>query len=445
MKSMKKLVWAEGIFLGQQHLQTWDRQLERHQHLRQRLSSPFNWGIISMAIDHEALLLGRCQLSQLTALFQDGRYIEHRTSDDEKLTCELSSPGGEALGIYLAIPANEHVAGISGYPQRGQISGWIADYDEVEDHYDGNRIKEVLLARPNLLLITDQEALGSFLSIKIAEVTHQGDRRYQLVESFIPSVCRIGASPTLVQYLGRVIETLNAKRKQIEAARADNDGGVAAFATQDPVNHALLRNLNTLIPQLRHLRHCSDLHPEQLYRELCMVAGAFCTFHDNATIDTIPLYDHSDLTSVFSSLEKMFSLLLELQTTVRSAILELNQENPNLLYCNGIDQQLFNRETFFLEVLFDDDDPNWIVDFARQVKITTHSNINMVISSALPGVRLVHTQRPPAKLSTRSGCEYFRLDARGDFWELIVTEKSIAIYRPHVFNSAEIRLVTVEE
>ena len=112
-----------------------------------------------------------------------------------------------------------------------------------------------------------------------------------------------------------------------------------------------------------------------------MVAGAFCTFHDNATIDTIPLYDHSDLTSVFSSLEKMFSLLLELQTTVRSAILELNQENPNLLYCNGIDQQLFNRETFFLEVLFDDDDPNWIVDFARQVKITTHSNINMVISS----------------------------------------------------------------
>ena len=125
MKSMKKLVWAEGIFLGQQHLQTWDRQLERHQHLRQRLSSPFNWGIISMAIDHEALLLGRCQLSQLTALFQDGRYIEHRTSDDEKLTCELSSPGGEALGIYLAIPANEHVAGISGYPSEGRSAAGL--------------------------------------------------------------------------------------------------------------------------------------------------------------------------------------------------------------------------------------------------------------------------------------------------------------------------------
>ena len=213
---MKKIVWAEGIFLGQQHLQTWNQQLERYQHQRQRLSTPFDWGVISMAVDHEALTMGRFRLTQIRALFQDGRFVEKSTDNDHDLACELSSPGGEPLSVYLALPANQHVAGISGYPQRGQMSGWIADYHEQEDLYDGNRVKEVLLARPNMMLLTDEEALSSFLSLKIAEVVHQGDDRYQLVTRFIPTTCRIAASSTLIQALERVIETLNAKRKEIE-------------------------------------------------------------------------------------------------------------------------------------------------------------------------------------------------------------------------------------
>ncbi len=442
---MKKIVWAEGIFLGQQHLQMWDQQLERYIHLRQQLGSPFAWGIITMTIDLEALTLGRFQLTQVSALFQDGRYIEHHSRDDHELACDLTGPGGVPLSIYLTIPANQHVSGISGYPQRSQASGWEADYRKVEDLYDGNRVKEVLLARPNLMLTTDQNALDSCLSLKIAEVKHQGDGRYQLQEGFIPAICRVGASPTLRQSLERISETLNAKRKQIEAVRADCDGGMAAFAERDPNNHALLRQLNALIPQLRHLRNCPDFHPEQLYRELCLVAGAFCTFQDKTSIDDIPAYNHSDLTRVFSELEKMLGLLLALKTAPAKAHLELVQESPNLLYCHGIPQDLFSRDTFFLEVRFDDDNPNWIVDFARQAKVTAHSSISMVINSALPGVKLIHTQRPPAKLSTRTGCEYFRLEARGDFWATITTEKSLAVYRPYAFSRAEINIVTVEE
>ena len=325
---MKKIVWAEGIFLGQQHLQAWDQQLENNQQQRQRIGSPFEWGLISMSVDHEALAMGRFRLLQIRALFQDGRFVEKRNSDNYELACELSSPGGDPLAIYLAVPANQHVAGISGYPQRGQMSGWIADYNTIEDLYDGNRVKEVLQARPNLMLMTDQQALGSFLHIKIAEVVHRGDNRYQLVTRFVPPTCRIAASPTLVQGLERIIETLNAKRKQIEAARKDCDGGVSAFAERDPNNHALLRNLNTFIPQLRHLQSWPDLHPEQLYRELCMVAGAFCTFQDATSIDTIPSYDHSDLTRVFSALDSMLSVLLELKTKTRTTSLDLVQESP---------------------------------------------------------------------------------------------------------------------
>jgi type VI secretion system protein ImpJ len=441
---MSKIVWAEGVFLSQQHFQTWDNQLERAQYIRQTLINPFSWGIISLSVDQDALDLGRFQVLDASAIFQDGRLVHYQATTDQPLTCELDAPGGDTLGVYLALPANNHVAGISGYQQRSQMSGWLADYQEIQDSFDANRKREILLAKPNLQLMADEKALSSFITLKIAEVIHDGDQRYRLIDTYIPPLCRIAASPVLIQRLNRIIETLNAKRKQIEASREGCDGGAAGFARTDPNNHALLQSLNSMIPQLKHLLRHSGLHPEQLYCLLCLVASSFCTYHNKATIDNMPPYDHEDLTQVFHKLDTILSTLLELNTTAKSTSIVLQKETANLLSSTNIAPSLFHSETFFIEALFEADDPNWITDFARQVKVTARSVIETSVASALPGVRLVHTQRPPTKLATRSGCEYFRLEARGDFWEQIIKESSLAIYLPHSFSASDIKLVTVE-
>jgi type VI secretion system protein ImpJ len=442
---MTKIVWAEGVFLSQQHFQAWDHQVERSQHIRQLLVNPFSWGVISLTIDPEALELGRFQVLEVSALFQDGRLVNHQNAVDTPLACDLDAPGGDALGVYLALPANNHVESISGYPKQSRISGWIADYRETEDRFDANRKREILMARPNLHLLTDAKALDPFISIKIAEVVHDGDQRYRLMAPYIPPACRISASRPLVQKARRIVESLNAKRKQIEHAREGCDGGPSGFAASDPNNHALLQSLNSILPQLNHLANNPDLHPEYLYRQLCQAAGALCTYHNQATIDSIPAYRHEDLTTVFQELDSLLSLLLELETTAKATSLVLNKETDCLLSCNNVQNAMFSRETFFLEVLFDADDPNWITDFGRQVKVASRSVIDTSVTSALPGVRLIHTQRPPAKLATRSGCEYFRMEPRGDFWNQMTEEGSIAVYLPRPFNTANIKIVTVEE
>jgi type VI secretion system protein ImpJ len=442
---MSKIVWAEGVFLSQQHFQSWDNQIERSQSLRQFLINPFFWGIISLSIDQDALERGRFQVLEVSAMFQDGRVVNHQSSVDVPLSCDLDAPGGDALGVYLALPANNHVGGISGYPQQSQISGWVADYRQIEDCFDANRKREILLAKPNLHLLTDEKALGPFLSIKIAEVVHDGDQRYRMIDTYIPPVCRLSASQPLVQRLRRIVETLNARRKQIENTREGCDGGPAGFAGSAPSNHALLLSLNSILPQLNHLAKNPDLHPELLYRQLCEAAGAFCTYHNKATIDSIPPYQHDNLSQVFQKLDALLSLLLEMSTTAKATALVLEKETDFLLSCNDIQSDLFDKETFFIEALFDADDPNWITDFARQVKVTARNVIETSVASALPGVRLIHTQRPPAKLSTRSGCEYFRLETRGDFWNQMRDEGSLAIYLPHPFHNANIKIVTVEE
>jgi type VI secretion system protein ImpJ len=442
---MSKIIWAEGVFLSQQHFQVWDKQLERSQYLRQFLINPFSWGIISLSIDQEALELGRFQLREASVLFQDGRLVHYQGSVDAPLACDLNAPGGDALPVYLALPANNHVGSISGYPQRSQVSGWVADYQEIEDSFDASRKREVLLAKPNLHLLTDKEALGPFLSIKIAEVVHAGDQRYRLIDTYIPPICRLSASPVLVQRLSRIVETLNTKRKQIETAREGCDGGAAGFGRTDPHNQALLQNLNSILPQLKHLLKNQDLHPEQLYRQLCQVAGTFCSYHNKATIDSIPAYQHDDLTQVFRLFDNLLSLLLELNSTAKATALVLGKETDHLLSCLDIPAHLFREETFFIEALFDAEGPNWITDFARQVKVTARISIETCVASALPGVRLIHTQRPPAKLATRSGCEYFRLEPRGDIWNQMIDEGSLAIYLPHPFSASNIKIVTVEE
>ena len=442
---MNKVVWAEGLFLSQQHFQAWDSQRERAQHMLQSLLNPFCWGVISLAIDQEALSLGRFQLLEARILFQDGRLAAYHSSMDEPLSCELKAPAGEPLAIYLAVPSNQHVAGISGYPQRNQASGWLANYRDLEDSFDASRKREILLAKPNLHLLSGEQATLPFLRLKIAEVIHDGDHHYRLTEGFIPPVCRIAASPVLLQRLGRIIDTLNAKRKQIEQTRAGCDGGSAQFAKADPGSDNLLRNLNMAIPQLRHLHQNPDLHPEQLYRVLCQSLGAFCTHHSELTIDFIPPYNQEELAQIFQRLEGMLTSLLEIKSTSKPSSLDLERESSSLLCCYEIPEAVFSQHTFFLEALYESDDPNWISDFARQVKVTPRSVMETVVATALPGVRLIHTQRPPAKLSTRSGYEYFRLEARGDFWAQIKTEGTLAIYLPHLFSTTDVKLVTVEE
>ena len=442
---MNKVVWAEGLFLSQQHFQVWDSQRERAQHMLQTLLNPFCWGIISLAIDQEAMSLGRFQLLEARILFQDGRLAEYHSSVDEPLSCELKAPAGEPLAIYLAVPSNQHVAGISGYPQRSQVSGWLADYRDLEDNFDASRKREILLAKPNLHLLSGEQSTLPFLRLKIAEVTHNGDQHYRLTEGFIPPICKLTASPVLMQRLGRMVDTLNAKRKQIEQTRAGCDGGSAQFAKVDPDSDNLLRHLNMAIPQLRHLQQNPDLHPEQLYRALCQSLGALCTHHSELTIDLIPAYDQDGLTQIFHRLEGMLTSLLEIKSSGKPSSIDLEKESSSLLCCRDIPKGVFSRHTFFLEALYESEDPNWITDFARQVKVTPRSVIETVVATALTGVRLVHTQRPPAKLSTRSGYEYFRLEARGDFWTQIKTEGTLAIYLPHLFSTADIKLVTVEE
>jgi type VI secretion system protein ImpJ len=53
-----------------------------------------------------------------------------------------------------------------------------------------------------------------------------------------------------------------------------------------------------------------------------------------------------------------------------------------------------------------------------------------LISSALPGIPVVHSPRPPASLPVKTGTVYFRLEPGAPAWTAVKASRSLAVYLP---------------
>ena len=102
MKSLRKVIWAEGMFLGQQHFQLWDRYFETYQNLQSRSISPLSWGLLDYEIDTEALENGQFRLNSAQIIFPDGRLVSYDITEDAPLAIDLKGGYSEKIDLYLS-------------------------------------------------------------------------------------------------------------------------------------------------------------------------------------------------------------------------------------------------------------------------------------------------------------------------------------------------------
>ncbi len=179
----QKIVWAEGLFLGQQHFQQWDRVFQRELQQRSQLTTPHCWGLVSLNLLEEALEMGQCRLESITAILPNGQWVVHDSQrDGGPLLCDLTA-GGDRVDVWLALPDNDRVAGINGYREQGRLCAWRADYQEVADEHDPSRTREIIVGKPNLSLLRGDESREHYSSFRLASFEQQGDGRYTRVDS----------------------------------------------------------------------------------------------------------------------------------------------------------------------------------------------------------------------------------------------------------------------
>lgn len=444
MKSLKQVVWSEGMLLGQQHFQLWEDYIHAHQDFQREITAPLGWGVVRAVIDEEALQNGQFQLNDYAIVFSDGTIVQH-DSGQTPLSCKLNADAHGHVSVYLGVPSNEAVSGISGYRDSTQLPGNVGRYTQASDRYDSTRTREVLLSTPNLHLLTDESSRDAFVSFKLADLVSEGNEKYRVAAEYIPPVAHIKASPAILSIVDRLLDVIRAKIRALTDRRRQRSENVAEFSNADVAHFWLLNNLNMTVPELNFLRTQPLQHPERLFLTLSRLAGALSTFSLTYSVESLPRYTHTELGTVFRTLEATLRTLIDTVIPSNFSTIQLKREAESLYSATQFDLQVLDGGTFYLGVKLESQDANWVEQFTKFAKVGSRDAIEMIVGSAMPGVQLRHQHRPPAQVPIRSHYEYFRVDGRGEFWDAIISARSIAVYVPQMFSGATIELLCTQE
>ncbi len=443
MQDCQRVVWAEGVFLGQQHFQLWDRYHRQELGTRQAALQPFGWGLIDLDFDQDALETRELRIRRCEFLLPNGRLVRYRAADGESRSVALPESGGR-VEIYVGLSRNDSAGGITGYRERPGNCAWEVAYHDVPDQHDQSRRREVALARPNLMVLRGDETRDQADTLKLIELAPSPEGGWKVNEAFAPALCQIGASEPLLRLVRRIEERL-AGRVRVLDERRRRLGSVSDFGPSDLSQFLLLQELRPVQVALAHYAGTRAPHPETVSLEPLRLIGTPGAFHPEAVAPEAPSYAHDGLGATFEACERAIAALLSDALPSQMTGVKLVNETSALRVARDINPDQLRRGTLFLAVRFDSENPSWVSDFARQVKIGAREDVEMILASALQGVPIVHVQRPPNRLPIKSGYEYFRLETGGEFWQRVIDHQSLALFMPKDFIGAQVDVLTVEE
>ncbi len=449
MSKYRKVVWNEGMLLTPHHFQQADNYQEELLNSRLRSVVSYEYGVLDLQINHEAIANGNFQVTSCRAVLSDGLVINFPDTDavpDLRPVKDHFGPEADTLGVHLAIPAKKF--GTANF----QASGGKADLNLrflqegslAKDETSGTNEQPLAFARPNLRIIFDDELRDGFTTIKIAELKKTTTGQLKISEEFIPPILKVTANVWLTNMLRRVLDILITKSNELGDQRRQRTSSLADFTTSEIAVFWLLHTVNSSIPIMSHYFHTPLVHPEKLYLEMAGLAGKMITFSTDLHPKDIVKYDHEDLYFTFYNLTKQLEHLLETVIPSRCVAIPLEKISPTMYIGRVEDDRLLKEAEFYLAVNAQMPEAKLIEEIPRLIKIASRDVVNTVVERALPGVVLSHSNPPPAPIPTRIGFRYFMLDSTGAYWEGIKGSKVIAIYVPEKIPDKKLEMYAVK-
>lgn len=430
-----EVVWAEGIFLSQQHFQLAQQQIKRRQEGHRQVQMPLAWGFSELEIDDSELPNGKLRINRCQGMLDSGDLFHQR---NEILSMNIE---GDVKEIYLSFVTGLPKVNLDGYQQIAETDSEIKR-PMVDDVFDHERTREVVVLSPRLLLTTNKSNNSNKGWIKIAELEKQGNE-YHLKSDFIPAVTRIGVSKYLSQQLTTLRDLVQNNIRVLRQRRAKAGRSAVEFGHSNLEHSLLLQALMATYAELQHCYKHRVLHPERLFEILNRIKGRLEALSLRSEWGVVPDYNHASLINSFRPLFDDISLLIEEVMPAHMESLVLHNEGNGNWVARNINETRLNNETFYLGVSLPRDDTAWADDFIHHVKVAAESQIAGIIASALPGVSITQETRPPSKLLTEPGYFYFALNRHSSDWQEIVNSKTIALFISDEFRDASIKILSI--
>jgi type VI secretion system protein ImpJ len=449
MSKYRKIVWNEGMLLTPHHFQQWDNYHEELLNTRVRSVLPFEYGVLDLQINNEAVANGNFQMTACRAVLPDGLTVNVPDAEavpDLRPVKDHFRPEQEKLGVHLAIPARK--MGEANFQANGAKANinlrYLQEGALVKDETSGTNEQPLAYAKSNLRIIFDDELRDGFTSIKIAELERTPTGHLKISEEYIPPILKVSASTWVVNMLRQMVEILITKSGSLGEQRRQRNASLADFTTSEVAVFWLLHTINSSIPTMAHYFRSPLLHPEKLYLEMAVLAGKLMTFATEYHPKDIVKYDHDDLYFTFYNLSTQLKELLETVIPSRCVPIPLEKVRDTLYVGRVEDERLLKEAGFYLAVRAQMPESKLIEGVPRVIKIASRDVIDSVIGSALPGVVLTHANPPPAPIPARVGFRYFMLDNIGPYWNGIKGSKVVAVYVPDEIPDEKLEMYAVK-
>ncbi|WCN10821.1 type VI secretion system baseplate subunit TssK [Marinomonas mediterranea] len=443
VQGLRKVVWAEGVFLGQQHFQAWDAYQEKIQSLRTKIYEPHFWGVKDVSWDKAALENGRLVLTQCLAVLPNGQIIDYDRNRDTPVHLELGDLSRLELDVQLTIADSDNVDTITGYNAQGNAA-WNSEYVDVADCFDSNRKREVLLAQPNLNLIESGTQSNRVISLNIARLKKDMGGSYTLDSDYIPPLVSVHAAGGLMNSLRSLTELLTVRFKEINARRT-NVSDVGSYTPSEMADFLFVSDISDILSELRIVEQNPSASSLQLYSTLCRA-------HDKLALHTQPdkvpytqPYQHDNLSTTFSELYGAIRDIFGLSNVRMEASIQFNMKAPGLYESSVINSASLENCDFYLAVYLERSDSSWVDQLPSLVKLSSPSDIQNLVASGMSGLPLQHIQRVPSKIRIKSGYEYFLIDKRSALWERVQSTKKISGILFGEFADADVELIPIDE
>lgn len=431
MSWYNKVVWSEGLFLRPQLFQQQERYLEHFAHKRAAALSPFFWGFHHLAIDAEALALGKLVVSGAAGIFQDG------TPFDAPAHAKLPAPLAlrhEHLNqiIYLAVPIRTPNAEETSFEDAQDSLARYRSFEE--DLLDANSIgqgpKLVQLGDLRLRLVPEKELTESWLGMPLAKVTEiRADGSARLDAGLIPPVNVYTASALLQTWLAEVhgLLRLRATSMAERLTASSTRGGDAAEISE----YLVLQLFNRFEPVLEHMLAAKADSPEALYVQLTAFAGELSTFVRTATRRPNPDYPayrhdepHTCIKPVVDDLRFLLNVVLE--RGAQRIELRDQQHGIRLAVLDPTEFERFN--TFVLAVGAQMASDVLQQQFPAQAKVGPAERLAELVRSHLPGLPLQAMPVPPRQIPFNAGQVYFELPQDHPLWAQVQRYGGLALH-----------------
>jgi type VI secretion system protein ImpJ len=447
MRSLSRVVWSEGMYLGPHHFQAQSRYFEDSTKFATSSLWFAPYGVAGCALDADALQNGTVSILHARGMFRDGLAFEMPDCDPipaARAVADFFPPTRDTMTVLLGIP-DRRPGGQNCTVNGDHYAGtrFVATSRPIHDENTGANERPVSLGRKNMKLLFDTEPAEGLSTLPIARVMRDTTGHFIFDPVFVPPCLAISASESLMLMLRRLIEILGEKSQSM--SRSPRSATFAEFSSREIASFWLLHAVNSGLAPLKHLWMSKRGHPEELYLEMSRLAGALCTFALESHPRDIVAYDHDHLDETFRALDH--HIRRHLETIVPTNCLSVPLRKTAKYFYEGeiTDTRCLQRSRWVLAVKAAAGEVEIINLTPKLVKFCSSAFVPELVKRALPGLPLTHLPVPPPAISAQVDTQYFGITKAGPCWDHLGQTRNVGVYVPGEFPDAELELLVVLE